>query len=45
MEWDEGIAHTVKWYQDKEWWWRKNKSGEFREYYEKQYGDRAEIDS
>lgn len=43
MEWDAGIAATVKWYQENEWWWRKIKDGEFKEYYEKQYGDRARI--
>jgi len=40
MDWDEGIAQTVRWYQDNEWWWRKIKSGEFREYYARQYGNR-----
>ena len=39
-DWDDGIAATVRWYQDNEWWWRKIKDGEFKEYYEKQYGDR-----
>ena len=38
MDWDEGIALTVQWYQENEWWWRKIKSGEFREYYRRQYG-------
>jgi dTDP-glucose 4,6-dehydratase len=38
--WDEGLALTVQWYQDNEWWWRPIKSGEFREYYERQYGSR-----
>ena len=38
MDWDEGIALTVQWYRDNEWWWRKIKSGEFREYYRRQYG-------
>lgn len=41
MDWDEGVASTVRWYQDNEWWWRKIKSGEFREYYERQYGSRG----
>lgn len=40
MDWDEGIAQTVRWYQENEWWWRKIKSGEFREYYQRQYGNR-----
>ena len=39
-DWDDGIAATVRWYQDNEWWWRKIKDGEFKEYYEKQYGER-----
>lgn len=41
MDWDEGITRTVEWYKGNEWWWRKIKEGEFREYYEKQYGNRA----
>jgi len=38
MEWETGMALTVQWYQDNEWWWRKIKSGEFIEYYQRQYG-------
>ncbi|MCL4459336.1 MAG: dTDP-glucose 4,6-dehydratase [Chloroflexi bacterium] len=34
------LAHTVCWYQDNEWWWRKIKSGEYAEYYRKNYGYR-----
>jgi dTDP-glucose 4,6-dehydratase len=37
---DEALERTVHWYVDNEWWWRAIKSGEFREYYEKQYGQR-----
>ena len=40
MPWEQGVAETVEWYQENEWWWRKIKSGEFREYYERQYGNR-----
>lgn len=40
MNWDEGMALTVKWYRDNEWWWRKIKTGEFLEYYKRQYGNR-----
>ncbi len=40
MGWDEGVAHTVQWYNENEWWWRPIKSGEFRAYYERQYGNR-----
>jgi dTDP-glucose 4,6-dehydratase len=37
---EEAIAATVRWYADNEWWWRKIKSGEYREYYQRQYGKR-----
>ena len=33
----EGIQKTVKWYKDNESWWKKLKSGEYLEYYKKQY--------
>ncbi len=36
----EAIVETARWYRDNEWWWRKIKSGEFKAYYEKQYGHR-----
>ena len=35
---DEGIERTVEWYRENEWWWRPIRSGEYREYYERQYG-------
>lgn len=37
MPWEDGMAATVKWYQENESWWRKIKSGEFKEYYARQY--------
>ena len=39
---DEGLATTVRWYQDNEWWWRpiKDQDAAFRAYYEAQYGRR-----
>ena len=36
----EAVAKTVSWYRDNEWWWRKIKEGDFKDYYEKQYGHR-----
>jgi dTDP-glucose 4,6-dehydratase len=39
---DEALERTVRWYVENEWWWRAIKSGEFREYYEKQYGQRLQ---
>jgi dTDP-glucose 4,6-dehydratase len=34
----EGLEKTVAWYRDNEEWWGPIRSGEYREYYEKQYG-------
>jgi dTDP-glucose 4,6-dehydratase len=38
MRFTEGIAATVDWYRDNEWWWRPIRSGEYRDYYKRQYG-------
>jgi dTDP-glucose 4,6-dehydratase len=38
VRFDEGIERTVAWYRDNEWWWEPIRSGEYREYYERQYG-------
>jgi dTDP-glucose 4,6-dehydratase len=38
MDWATGLAHTVTWYRDNEWWWAPIRSGEYREYYERHYG-------
>lgn len=37
---EQALTETIEWYANNEWWWRKIKSGEYREYYEKQYGER-----
>lgn len=37
---EEAIARTARWYADNEWWWRKIKDGDFKQYYEAQYGAR-----
>jgi dTDP-glucose 4,6-dehydratase len=37
-EFIQGIRETVDWYVQNEWWWRPLKSGEYLEYYKKQYG-------
>jgi dTDP-glucose 4,6-dehydratase len=34
----EGLQQTVDWYRENEWWWDPIRSGEYREYYERQYG-------
>ena len=33
-----GLKETIDWYVANEWWWRPLKSGEYLEYYKKQYG-------
>jgi dTDP-glucose 4,6-dehydratase len=35
---EEGLRRTVEWYRENEWWWGPIRSGEYREYYERQYG-------
>ena len=35
-----GLRETVSWYRENRAWWEPIKSGEYREYYERQYGDR-----
>jgi dTDP-glucose 4,6-dehydratase len=34
----EGLDRTVEWYRDNREWWAPIRSGEYRDYYEKQYG-------
>jgi dTDP-glucose 4,6-dehydratase len=38
VRFEEGIERTVEWYRDNEWWWGPIRSGEYRQYYERQYG-------
>lgn len=37
---EKGLAETVEWYKNNRDWWQKIKSGEFKEYYKKHYGNR-----
>jgi dTDP-glucose 4,6-dehydratase len=34
----EGLHQTVSWYEENAWWWEPIRSGEYRAYYERQYG-------
>ncbi|MBA2794228.1 MAG: dTDP-glucose 4,6-dehydratase [Thermoleophilaceae bacterium] len=34
----EGLDTTVNWFRDNAWWWEPIRSGDYRAYYEKQYG-------
>jgi dTDP-glucose 4,6-dehydratase len=34
----EGLEETVAWYRENAWWWEPIRSGDYREYYQRQYG-------
>jgi dTDP-glucose 4,6-dehydratase len=34
----DGLERTIEWYRDNAWWWEPIRAGEYREYYERQYG-------
>ena len=40
MPFDQGLATTLAWYRDHQDWWRAIKSGEWTDYYRRQYGAR-----
>lgn len=37
VKFEDGLAQTVEWYKQNEEWWKPLKSGEYEEYYKKQY--------
>ncbi|MBE3594372.1 MAG: dTDP-glucose 4,6-dehydratase [Candidatus Carbobacillus altaicus] len=37
---EKGIRETIRWYLDNREWWERVKSGDYQEYYAKQYGNR-----
>jgi dTDP-glucose 4,6-dehydratase len=42
VSFEEGLERTVRWYVENTWWWQpiKDHDGEFRRYYQLQYGER-----
>ena len=38
MRFGDGLAHTVAWYRENTDWWEPIRSGDYRAYYERQYG-------
>jgi dTDP-glucose 4,6-dehydratase len=42
---EEALEDTVRWYQENQEWWRRIKSGEFMEYYRRNYGERLKMAS
>jgi dTDP-glucose 4,6-dehydratase len=43
VEFDRGLAETIAWYREHEWWWRpiKQEDPAFKAYYQAQYGQRG----
>lgn len=39
-QFETALEATVRWYLDNEWWWRKIKTGEYLDYYQRQYAAR-----
>ncbi|MBU4375318.1 dTDP-glucose 4,6-dehydratase [Patescibacteria group bacterium] len=37
IKFEDGLAKTIEWYKNNKDWWKKIKSGEYNEYYKKQY--------
>lgn len=40
VSFEDGLKMTVEWYRNNTPWWQKIKSGEYLEYYQKQYGEK-----
>jgi dTDP-glucose 4,6-dehydratase len=38
VRFEQGLQETVAWYRENTWWWEPIRSGDYREYYERQYG-------
>ncbi len=38
VRFEDGLSETVAWYRDNPWWWEPIRSGDYRAYYERQYG-------
>ena len=36
----DGLKQTIEWYKNNQAWWQKIKSGEYKDYYKKQYEQR-----
>jgi dTDP-glucose 4,6-dehydratase len=39
VDFEQGLKMTIDWYINNEWWWKKIKSGEFKEYYKRMYAE------
>jgi dTDP-glucose 4,6-dehydratase len=39
---EDALRETVRWYLDNAWWWRQIKTGEYLDYFKRQYAERLE---
>jgi len=39
VKFEDGLIETIEWYKNNQNWWQRIKSGEYKEYYKKQYGE------
>ncbi len=44
VRFEEGLAATVAWYRENSWWWEPIRSGDYRAYYERQYGQSLQLE-
>jgi dTDP-glucose 4,6-dehydratase len=44
VRFEEGLADTVAWYRENSWWWEPIRSGDYRAYYERQYGRALQVE-
>jgi dTDP-glucose 4,6-dehydratase len=40
ISFEQGLPEVVDWYRENAWWWEPIRSGDYREYYERQYGQK-----
>jgi dTDP-glucose 4,6-dehydratase len=44
VRFEEGLQETVAWYRENSWWWEPIRSGDYRAYYERQYGQALQLE-
>ena len=44
IRFEEGLEATVAWYRENSWWWEPIRSGDYRAYYERQYGRALQLE-
>jgi dTDP-glucose 4,6-dehydratase len=40
VRFEQGLEATVEWYRSNSWWWEPIRAGDYRDYYERQYGQK-----